>query len=231
MKSIKAIFVKEVKNLLKTPAVLCQFAVFPLLAFVLTELVAKRDELMPDGTFIAMFLSMFVGMTITTTIATVIAEDREKKSLRFLVMAGVKPMEYLLGIGGAFIAAGLFVCAAFAVMNGLAGLVLVRFMGMLVLGLFSSVLLGALIGIFSKNQLTATTVGTPVGMVLGMGPMVATFDETAQRLFSVFYTQQISILTNNPLADFSRPVLVILSNIVVLAVLFTLAYGRKGLRS
>jgi ABC-2 type transport system permease protein len=71
--------------------------------------VAKADPGIPNSMFVTQFSTIFAGMTLVTTVCTLIAEDKEKKSLRFLIMAGVKPQEYLLGIGSVVVLAGMMV--------------------------------------------------------------------------------------------------------------------------
>ena len=100
MRSAKAIFKKQLHDVRKNRMVLIQFIMLPMMAFVMTELVAKPAADIPNSMFVTMFAAMFVGMTPLMATASAIAEDRERKSLRFLVMAGVKPHEYLLGVGG-----------------------------------------------------------------------------------------------------------------------------------
>lgn len=44
---------------------------------------------MDDNHFVTMFATMFIGMSLISAVSAVIAEDREKKSRRFLMIAGV----------------------------------------------------------------------------------------------------------------------------------------------
>ncbi|AMP19784.1 hypothetical protein AZF37_00095 [endosymbiont 'TC1' of Trimyema compressum] len=113
MKSIKSIFIKQAKDTLKMPMVLIQFIIYPVVAFIMTELIAKSNEAISNNLFVTMMVAIFAGMALITSTAGVIAEDIEKKSLRFLVMAGVKPREYLIGTGGFIFLAGLIVSVVF----------------------------------------------------------------------------------------------------------------------
>jgi len=231
MRSTKAIFFKQLLDIFKNKMVLIQFIVFPLVAFVFTEMVAKPNLDISDSMFVTMFAGIFAGMSVLSTIANFIAEDRERKSLRFLVMAGVKPYQYMLGIGGVMMAASLVVSVVFGLIGGFGGMDFVRFIVVLLLGSIASTLLGATVGIISKNQQSAAAMAMPLGMILGFTPMLALFSGTVQKIFGIFYTMQVNTLVNDFSASFAKPALIILANIVVLAVLFVLAYNRKGLRS
>ncbi|MDR0928331.1 MAG: ABC transporter permease [Oscillospiraceae bacterium] len=230
MKSASAIFGKQLRDTFKNRMVLIQFIVFPMMAFLMTELVAKADDTIPNSMFVTMFAAMFVGMTPLMMNAA-IAEDREHKSLRFLIMAGVKPWEYLLGIGGFVLLMSSLVSVIFGLISGFAGMELIRLIAVLIIGSIASALLGATIGIASKNQQAATALGTPVFMVLAFSPMIAQFNETVEKVASVFYTQQVNILVNNASANALKPFLIIAANIAVLVILFMAVYKKKGLKA
>lgn len=230
MRSAGAIFIKQGLDMLKNWGVLIQFIVFPVIALIFTELVAKSDPDIPDTMFITMFAVIFASMSIVVAITSVIAEDRENKSVRFLVMAGVKPHEYLLGTGGVMVVVSAVVVLVFGLMGGFSGAGLATFLGVVMLGVVASTLLGATLGMLARNQQAAVAIGMPVAMVLGFGPMLATFDANIEQVFSVFYTQQVSLLANDLSGGLLRPLLVIGANIAVLAVLFGVVYRRRGLR-
>ena len=121
MRSIKAIFIKQAKDMIKNPMVFIQFIIYPAVAFLMTELVAKSNQYIPANMFVTMMAAIFAGMALITSTAAVIAEDIERKSLRFLVMAGVKPHEYLTGIGGFLLLAGTFVSFVFGLIGNFTG--------------------------------------------------------------------------------------------------------------
>jgi hypothetical protein len=71
----------------------------------------------------------------------------------------------------------------------------------------------------------------PLAMILGFGPMAAEFNESVERVFRIFYTQQINVAVNDFSAGVTRPLIVIWMNISVLVALFAIAYSKKGLRN
>ncbi|MCL1857739.1 MAG: ABC transporter permease [Oscillospiraceae bacterium] len=230
MRSSKAIFFKQMKDVMKNRMVLIQFILFPVMAFIMTELVAKSSDEIPNNMFLTMFAAMFAGMGPLVTTAGAIAEDREKKSLRFLVMAGVKPHEYLMGIGGFVLLVSSIVSVFFGLIGDFTAAELLKFILILIFGSLTSILLGAAIGIFSKNQQTATAISVPVFMILSMCPLIAQFNETAEKIAGILYTQQINAVVNDFSVSAVKPVLIILANLIVFVVLFILAYKKKGLK-
>ncbi|MDR0983644.1 MAG: ABC transporter permease [Ruminococcus sp.] len=229
MRSAKAIFNKQLRDTFKNRMVLVQFFIFPIMAFIMTELVAKSDDTIPNNIFVTMFGAMFVGMMPLMTSAVAIAEDREHKSLRFLIMAGVKPWEYLFGIAGFFLLLSSIASVIFGLIGGFKGIEFFKFLIVLIIGAVASTILGAVIGIISKNQQAATALGMPVAMVFAFCPMISEFDKTVEKVSSIFYTQQINILVNDFSVSMMKPFLIIAANVVVFAILFIIVYSKKGI--
>jgi len=226
MRSTGAIFRKQAQDLFRNRMMLIQFVIFPIMAFVLTEFVAKADSEIPNSMFITMFAAMFAGMTPLVMTSGAISEDRERNSLRFLMMAGVRPHEYLIGISGFTFLACSLVSVLFGVIGGFVNIELVKFSSILVLGSCASILLGASIGLLAKNQQAATAVSTPVFMILSFSPLVAQFNEDFAELTKYLYTQQINTVINNLTDNITDSILIVITNIAVLLVLFILAYKK-----
>ena len=238
MNSVKAIFKKQLKDMLRNAAVLIQFVIDPLVGFAMTQLVALRDENIPDTMFVNMMAAIFVGMALIPATASIIAEDRATKSLRFLVMAGVKPPAYLLGIGGVILSASLLPSLAFTLMGGFSGYEFWLFFAVMVLGVITSTFLGLTIGIFVNNAQAAGGIALPFAVILGFAPMIAMFNEPMLSVTRFFYTQQIDIVLNSfysvsgayATANLWESFGIIGANVAVMVVLFTVVFARKGLR-
>jgi ABC-2 type transport system permease protein len=230
MRSVKAIFIKQAKDMFKNPMVLVMFIIFPVVALIMTELVAKSNDDIPNNMFVTMMAAIFAGMGLVTSASGVIAEDIERKSLRFLIIAGVKPHQYLIGTGGFFVLAGTVTSIAFAFIGDFSGTETVKFLSVMITGAATSVILGMTIGMFSKNQQAATSLGMPVAVIVGFTPMVAAFNETVEKFASILYTQQINVIVNDFSVGVIKPILVIILNISVLTILFVSAYKLKGLK-
>jgi len=230
MRSARTIFIKQAKDMFRNPSVLVMFIVFPAVAFVMTQLVAIPVEGVPPNMFVTMMSAIFAGMALITSMAGIIAEDIERKSLRFLVMAGVKPHEYLLGTGGFILLAGAVTSVLFGLMGDFTATELLKFMTVMLTSVAASILLGATIGMLAKNTQAATALAMPVAMILGFTPMIAAFNETVEKVASVLYTQQLNVIVNDFSANFTKAITVIGANMAVLILLFVLAYKKKGLK-
>jgi ABC-2 type transport system permease protein len=210
--------------------VLVQFIIYPAVALIMTELIAKSNEDIPPNMFVNMMSAIFAGMALILSMAGVIAEDIERKSLRFLVMAGVKPHEYLLGTGGFILLAGVVISVVFGLIGDYSGMDFLKIITVLITGVVASIILGATIGIISKNQQTATAIGVPIAVILGFTPMIAGFNANIAKAAGILYTQQLSVVANDTSANFSKAMFVIAVNIVVLTAGFIFAYRKKGIK-
>lgn len=230
MRSAKAVFTKQAKDMLSNPMVLVMFIIFPAVAFIMTQLVAKSNDDIPANMFVTMMASIFAGMGLVTAAAGAIAEDIERRSLRFLIIAGVKPHQYLIGTSGFFLLAGTVTSVIFALIGDFTLAETFKFLVIMISGAAASIILGAAIGMMSKNQQAATSLGMPVAVIIGFTPMIANFNETVEKVAGILYTQQINIIVNDFTAGIFKPLLVVLANIAVFTSFFVIAYIKKGMK-
>ena len=230
MNNIKAIIYRQSLVFMKDKSFLIQFFMFPMLAFVMTEFVARPDDYLPDTLFIGMFAAMFAGMILIPTTAGIIAGDKETKGLRLLVMSGVRPVQYLIGITAVLLAFAIITSLVFMLMAGAAGSEAVIFLAAMVTSILCSIFLGASLGLIAKSVQSATAVALPVAMVLGITPMLGMFNDTVNTIFRPLYTMQTSRLIEDLSISPTEPLLILAGNMVVFIALFLLLYARKGLQ-
>ena len=224
----KAIFIKQYKDVSKNSDVVSQFVIFPFLAFIMTSVVDMGMPGISPSFFVTMFAGMFAGMAFISAVATAIAEDIEKNSLRFLLMAGVKSHEYLLGIGGIFLTIGMAGSLAFTmVMPDVSVNVRALMFISLLMGTASSILFGAILGMACKNQQQAVALGSLSGIVVSFGPFIANMsqNQTLLNIFRFLYTMNFIDETASP-TEAAESLGIIFANILILALIFTWVYGK-----
>lgn len=201
----------------------------PVLAIVMENSI--KLENMPEHFFVKLFSVMFVGMAPLTCMSSIISEEKEKNTLRVLMMSNVKPFQYLIGVGLYVWLMCMAGAAVFAVCGGYSGMEFCQFMLIMAAGILLSGLTGAVIGVFSKNQMSATSVTVPVMMIFSFLPMLSMFNESIEKIARVTYSQQLSKLINNlGSADPSfESAAVIGVNFILAVSLFALAYKKRGL--
>ncbi|MCL2426080.1 MAG: ABC transporter permease [Oscillospiraceae bacterium] len=238
MNAVKALFTKQAVDLPKNMTVLSMFIMWPIMGILF-------GQFMPDPISIQManFAGILIGAGPMIAISNNVAEDVEYKGLRFLVMAGVKPWQYIGGMALFFAIVTIVTLAIMAILGGFTGEILLWFCILSLFGIISSSLLGGAIGIFSKNVQQATAYSMPIMMVLAFIPIVAMFNEGIGRFAQFLFSYQIGAVLfplvmraypgftyDIPDPDYTRAVIVMVANAVILLVLFIVAYKKKGLR-
>lgn len=229
MRNIAAVFSKQLKETLKNKSILIQFLMFPVMVLIMENAIVLEG--MPEHFFVKLFAVMFVGMAPLTCISSIISEEKEKDTLRALMMSNVHPFEYLIGIGLYVWLMCMVGAAVFAVTGGYESKDFLMFMVIMAAGILLSELTGAVIGVFSKDQMAATSVTVPVMMIFSFLPMLSMFNESIEKIAKVTYSQQLSILINGLGTAEVKPesILVIAANFIISAVLFALVFKKKGL--
>ena len=229
MKNITAVFLKQIKETFRNKTILIQFLMFPVMVIIMEN--AIKLENMPEHFFVKLFAVMFVGMAPLTCMSAIISEEKEKNTLRALMMSNVKPFEYLIGVGAYVFIMCIIGAVVFAVCGGYEGKDLLAFMVIMGAGILLSSLTGAVIGVFSKNQMSATSLTIPVMMIFSFLPMLSMFNENIEKVARITYSQQMSILINGIGNSAIKPesIIIIAVNFVVASILFTLAFRKKGL--
>lgn len=224
MRNITAIMKKQGKDTVKNLPVLIQFIIFPVMAIVMSRFV-EVPGLEPDY-FIKLFAGMFVGMSPLVATASIISEEKSQGTLRVLFMSNVKSVEYLLAIGSFVFVLSMAGAGVMCFAGAYTGTDILKFLGILALGILTSVLIGAAIGAFSPNQMVATSLMTPLMMVFAFLPMIGNFNENVKKVSRFLYSGQIDFLIGNINTGENElsALLIILINAIIALILFALAY-------
>ena len=135
MNHISTIIQKQCRDTWKNKTVLIQFVMFPLLGIIMTKTV--KIEGMPENFFVNLFATMYVGMAPLTSVCAIISEEKEKNTLRVLLMADVTPAQYLVGVGCYVFLACLIGVGVFDVLLcEVTGKERVLFFGIMMVGIF-----------------------------------------------------------------------------------------------
>jgi len=229
MKNIVAIFKKQMKDTLKNKTVFIQFIMFPFMVIIMNNTISIDD--MPADFFVNLFATMYIGMAPLTSMAAIISEEKEKNTLRVLMMSNVKPWEYLIGLGSYI----WFICilgsVIFCIEGAYQGKEAASFLTVMAIGILTSLLVGAGIGTWSKNQMMATSITIPVMMIFSFLPMLSMFNNTISKVAKFTYSEQISLMIGQIetlQVDFMN-IAVIAVNILIALFLFNIAYKKSGL--
>lgn len=230
MRNILTVIEKQIKDTFKNKTILIQFILFPAMTLIMENAITMKD--MPELFFTRLFSVMYIGMAPLTSTAAIISEEKERNTLRVLMMANVKPVQYLIGVG--VYVWSICMIGACVMATGLPGEKVPAYLAVMAVGFVISIIAGACIGIWSKNQMAATSLVMPVMMILSFLPMIAIFNGSVEKISKIFYTKQIMDLMDGiilketaGIGRFGLSVIVI--NSALLIVFFLLAYRKKGL--
>ena len=225
MHNISVIIKKQIKDTIKNKTILIQFILFPLMTIVMEN--AINIDGMPEHFFTKLFAVMYIGMAPLVSTASVIAEEKEKNTLRVLMMADIRPWQYLTGIGIYIWTVCMIGAAVMSV--GLPAKDRPFFLLIMGAGFIISIMAGACVGVGSKNQMMATSTVMPVMLVLSFAPMLSMFNESIKKVSTVVYTQQLRLLLDEPGWTGGSGLAVLFLSAAVCVILFFLIYRKKGL--
>lgn len=229
MREAAAILRKQMIDTRKNRAVLIQFLLFPLITIIMSKTVNIED--MPQNFYLMLFSVMYLAMAPISAMSAIISEEKEKGTLRALMMSNVSPFSYLLGVGVYVVSFCLIGTVLMSRICGMGGEEWRHYMALMAIGFLISTFLGAAIGVCAKNQMAATSLQVPIMCVLSFLPMIGQFNTTVAKVAKYFYTEQFYQLINGGIhGKISTESMVILAgNAVIILGVFILAYIRRGL--
>ncbi|TQR43868.1 ABC transporter permease [Paenibacillus popilliae] len=163
---VSAMIQKEWKDALKNQMLLITAALPLIFAFMFS-----KGEASDGATFLMMPVNMALLMTCLFVQSMIVAEEKEKHTLRVLMLSPAKPIEVLLGKSA--ISIFLTVCALVAtfLIANTPGLPLVGLIMLIVPSLIMYVAFGTLTGLLSRTMMETSFVGMPLMIIFLMGPM------------------------------------------------------------
>lgn len=184
-------------------------------------------------------LSYGALMNITGTgiycVSAALAEEKEKHTLRVLMTSSVNGLEFFLGsllpVVGMMLAVN--VVAALIAGVSMTGVQWAVYLGVSLLAAVTSAVVGMIFGIFSKNQVTASTVTTPALLIFMMVPMFGSFSKAMNTLSGFLFTgvMQQTVLNiaegKERLVD-GMSIGVIAVEIVAAVICFLMIYRENG---
>jgi ABC-2 type transport system permease protein len=228
-RKINALIGKQFKTMTSNPFVITPLLLIPFMALLFS--LAIDPEALPG--MIPFMLGMNMIVSVPTVISCLIAEEKEKNTLNVLITSTVSVMDFLVSNVFITVACTTVINAFIYFIMGAGEFISFgTFILLATLGVLAATLLGAVIGIASKNQAAASTMVSPL-MLLLILPIFFPGNFLVDYIFYYFFTEQVLITINdialNDAAVTGFPLLIIAVNIAVLGALFGWFYKKKGL--
>ncbi|MBQ5544680.1 MAG: hypothetical protein IIU00_03305 [Clostridia bacterium] len=190
MKTLSAILIKQCKDSLHNLPSLMVMLIYPAVAWIMITTM-RGEEAMTDF-FVPMFAAMHCSFSPITLSSNILSEEKEKGTLRSLVMAGVSGIQYLISLSVFVIVFSMLTGSAFLLMGDFDPQCTLTFAGAMLAGVILSTLAGLCVGIRSKNVSGANGIAVPVGLVLALLPMLGQFNSRIEKAAGYVYSGQIS---------------------------------------
>lgn len=188
-KRISAIVEKEWKDCFRNP-VLLSMAVLPI---IFAFLFRGREE--AGGSILSMPLNMALTITGAFVLAMMVAEEKEKHTLRMLMLSPARPFEVLIGksaIAALMTVAAIILTLLIADTPALPPLALII---LLVPSIVMYLAIGILIGLLSRTSMETSFIGMPLHLLFLMGPMFGSVLNlpAVDLMISYLPTEQLSL--------------------------------------
>lgn len=223
---MKALVTKECKDLLKNMERLILFIMYPIIAFIMIQAMSSTME-GANTMFVAIFGAMHALFSPMMIVAGIVAEEKEKKTLRELMLARVTPVEFMLSVGSFILFCSVVTAIPFTFyVDHTASerlLVLLCFL----LGSMISTILGMTLGLFAKNTASVTAYTMPVAVVVGFTPMLANFSPTIAKFSRFLYGQQVSDWIADVHSVTMSEIIIVIVNAIIILGLFIFAFGKN----
>lgn len=226
-RKIKAIFKKEIKDAFKSNRIVFLFLLFPVFAYVIS--MAMKGN---AGTNPLVFLMMHVSMIPLMVTAALIAEEKDKNTLRVLILSNIRPMQYLLGVGSFVFIINIITSSLFLPLLHLDPVYIPKFLLVIAIGILCSTILGAIVGVLVKSGANIAGATLPVSLIFAFIPLLATGSSNPiiTSIASFLYSGELMIILFDIANNFTfSGVSIMLVNVVVLLTIFTFVYNQKKL--
>lgn len=233
IRRINALVKKEGKNLLKNTNILFLFMLPLVFCFIYAKYLYSSQEIKIN--VLTYLLNMNFTMMSGIIIAMLIAEEKEKNTLRTLMLAGVSPLEFLTGKA---IIVLLLSIVSNILMFFTAGIELSHLGGFILittLAVISMMEFGAAIGIIAENQMSTGTIGTPFFTSILIIPFFARINNVFEGIAKLLPSYNTDILLNKIFVNesintnFAYNIAIILIWIILGAGFFSYVYSKKKL--
>lgn len=164
---LQAIVIKEWKDAVRNPQILLTGA----LPIVFSFLFDRKSS--SDPSVFTFPLLLAVSITGAFVQANMIAEEKEKNTLRMLMLSPASPAEVLIGKSVATAALALIVMAGSIAVSSVPDANPFWLAVLIVLLLIAFLAFGTIIGLLSRTVTESSIVGLPLMLVVIMGPMLA----------------------------------------------------------
>lgn len=230
MRRFKAMVAKEWKDGLRNQHILLNAGMPILLAILFSQ----REGEPGDFTFLAIPILIAISITGAFVQAAIIAEEKEKNTLRALMLSPASKLEVLAGKSATTALFALIVIAICAVITGVPDIPILYLALLTILLLLIFLAIGTIIGLIARTASESSIVGLPILLIFIFGPIFVP-DLDLPALMTVIHwlpSQQfvvaiIELAQGGGFASIGGHLLNLVAWMLVSGALCFLVYGKK----
>ena len=237
IRRVNALFKKEIKDFGKNVNVSIMCILPIIICFLYSKLMKKDISTNPmvNVQILTVCISLNISLIATFIMGMLIAEEKEKNTLRTLMLSAVSPWEFLAGKALISFVVTEVVNVVLFFIVGMDIRYLGKYMIITTLVVLSMLLIGAIIGIISPNQMATGVTGIPVMIIFYMLPMFTKLNDIIKIIVEYLPNHNMNIMLEKM---FNGEVLgtasvysiaVILIWIIIAGALFMWTYNKRGL--
>lgn len=232
IRRVNALVFKEIKDMVKNSNILVT-AVLPILAAVVFSMI-NVDVPMKEVIIMTGGVSINLNMVSAFFMAMIIAEEKEKNTLRTLMLSGVSSMDFLLGkaVVSFIVTLGINVAIFFIAEIGIEYLLMFIVLSCVVSIIM--IIIGAIIGMMSPNQMATGVVGSPILILLYLIPSLEKLNDIFMKISRYLPFHSFTELFNRFYSgkggeDSIFEIIVLAAWLIVSLVVFAAVYKRKSI--
>lgn len=228
---INAIFKKQFTDKGSLRSVMFQSLFYPLFVLLFS---LSNDS---DAKFhiVAAMTPMFIGSTPMLTVNNIVREDRSSGALRALMLASVKPLEYMTAIGMFMLITASAASLIIGIVGGLTGSKLFYFFAATAVGCLLTVMLACVFSLRKNSNTNAVMLINVVSVINGLIPTLELFYPSINTVTRFWYTQQVkTVITSLYTESFNDLIFsfaVIAANLAIFVAIFVIVYRKNRIFS
>lgn len=225
MRTMNALLIKQGKDSFHNLPSLMILMIYPAVAFIMT--MAIKDEEGVSSFLVPMFAAMHCSFSPLVLSSNILSEEKEKGTLRSLIMAGVGRVKYMISLS-LFVMASVMLAGSTFLLTKSFHVPAAAILAAMLAGTAISTVMGLCIGICSKNVTAANGMAVPVGLVFALVPMLGQFNDDMATAAKWTYSGQLRTVLEG--GDFTANVLwVSFAYFIAFCILLIFLFKRKGL--
>ena len=225
---VNALVIKEFKDLARNLNVFVMWLMPIIGAIVLSFIKNLSDSTIAYSVINLVILNCCLVSPIV--MAMIIAEEKEKNTMRTLMLSGITPVEFLLGKAAVTwlitLAINAFIYFQFRIsFKILVGSVVISMLFALIM-----IIIGAVIGMYSKNLMSAGTNSMPITMLFVFIPMYSRLNKGVELIAKYLPSYHSQILLNNVFKGeglSASNILPLFVWLVIAVAIFALAFKKR----